>query len=148
IRMLTNCQPAASSVSIAGIPRYFQFDVPTNGVPLDIPQAVSFWLTGANSNTTVVLSQSLPLPDLAHFDYISAQPCTNDEIVMVVTNSTPFPLQTNRWYVGVFNTTDGNVPFTVQACYNTNYPQIVPLTDGVPIVAGLASPLVALPGPP
>ena len=66
----------------------------------------------------MVLSEHLPLPDLDHYDYISQQPCTNDEIVMVVTNSTPFPIQTNRWYVGVFNTTATNVPFAVQACVN------------------------------
>jgi hypothetical protein len=84
----------------------------------------------------------LPLPDLDHYDYISQQPSTNDEIVMLVTNSTPFPIQTNRWYAGVFNTTATNVAFDVQACWITNYPLIIPLADGVAFTTA------APPGPP
>jgi subtilisin-like proprotein convertase family protein len=147
---LANCQVAASVVGPAGIPRYFQFDVPTNGQPAGVPpQAVSVWLSGANSNLTLVLSEHLPLPDLNHYDYISQQPCTNDEIVMLVTNATPFPIQTNRWYVGVFNTTATNVTFALQACLSADYPIIIPLTNGVPfVVPSGASAFAAPPGPP
>ena len=141
---LANCQMTSTVVSLAGIPRYFQFDVPATA-----PQQVTLWLSGANSNLTVVLSEHLPLPDLDHYDYLSQQPCTNDEIVMVLTNSTPFAIQTNRWYAGVFNTTATNVPFTIQACVNPAYPAIIPLTDGVSLVVPLpGSPLAAPPGPP
>src|SRR5262249_3216267 len=128
-------------------PRYFQFDLPTNSVSAT-PPSVAVWLTGANSNLTMVLSQHLPLPDLGNYDYISEQPCTNDEILMVVTNTTPFPLQTNRWYVGIFNTTATNVPFTIQACVVSNYPVFIPLTNDVPYVAALTNQYVAPPGPP
>ena len=51
---------------------------------------------------------------------------------MVVTNSTPCAIQTNRWYVGVFNSAATNVPFTLEACYVTNYPTLIPLTNDVP----------------
>jgi hypothetical protein len=146
---LTNCTPMTNFVGPAGIPRYFQFDVPTNRPPdPDVPQEVVFWLSGVTTNVTVVLSQHLPLPDLGHYDYISQSPCTNDEVLMVVTNTTPFPLQTNTWYVGIFNTGATNVPFTVQACYRTNYPVLIPLTNGIPYVATFANPYVAPPGPP
>jgi subtilisin-like proprotein convertase family protein len=150
ITTLANCQMTTSVAGPAGIPRYLQFDVPTNGLPSTAtPQQVAFWLTGANSNLTVVLSEHLPLPDLDHYDYISQQPCTNDEIVMVLTNSTPFPIQTNRWYVGVFNTSATNVIFAAQACVNPNSPMIIPLTDGVPFVVPLPGSLFAAPpGPP
>jgi hypothetical protein len=152
---LPNCTLVSNVVAQAGIPRYFQFDVPTTGMPPGTAQAVSFFLTGApgvpvglTSNLTVVLSQHLPLPDLTHFDYISAQPSTNNDVLLVVTNTTPFPLQDNRWYVGVFNQAVTPVPFLVQACVSSNYPVIIPLTNGVPFVADLASPYVAPPGPP
>ena len=150
ITTLPNCQMTARVVGPAGIPRYFQFDVPTNGQPAGLPpQAVSVWLSGANSNLTVVLSEHLPLPDLNHYDYISQQPCTNDEIVMLVTNTTPFPIQTNRWYVGVYNTTATNVAFSLQACLHTDYPVIIPLTNGIPfVVPSGASAFAAPPGPP
>ncbi len=148
---LTNCQMLVSNVvGPAGIPRYFQFEVPAdNTLPGALPPAVSFWLPGADCNLKVVLSEHLPLPDLNHFDYISQQPCTNDQIIMLVTNTTPFPIQTNRWYVGVFNTSATNVAFSVQACSATNYPTIIPLTNGIPfVVPTAASAFAAPPGPP
>jgi subtilisin-like proprotein convertase family protein len=153
---LTNCQPLSNFVWQAGIPRYFQFDVPTNQIPAGLPpQEVSFLLTGVQSNftglgsnVTVVLSEHLPLPDLTHYDYKVSLPSTNNDVIMVVTNTTPFPIQTNRWYVGVFNNALTNVPFIVEACYSTNYPVIIPLTNGVPFVANFTSQFVAPPGPP
>jgi hypothetical protein len=148
ITTLTNCEVTTNLVGIAGIPRYFQFDVPTNAGPFAVPGNVNFRLTGAQSNLTVVLSQSLPLPDLTSYDYISERPCTNDEVIMVVTNSTPFPIRTGRWYVGVFNSTAADVSFTAEACYTTNYPVLIPLTNAVPYVAALTDPFVAPPGPP
>jgi subtilisin-like proprotein convertase family protein len=150
ITTLANCQVATNFVGPAGIPRYFQFDVPTNGEPASIPaQAVSLWLSGAQSNLTLVMSEHLPLPDLNHYDYISQQPGTNNQIVMLVTNSTPFPIQTNRWYVGIFNTTATNVAFDIEACLSTDYPIIIPLTNGVPfVVRSVTSAFAAPPGPP
>jgi subtilisin-like proprotein convertase family protein len=159
INPLTNCQPASNFVWQAGIPRYFQFDVPTNVVPPGLaPYEVSFYLagvtnnyTGYRSNLTVVLSQQLPLPDLTHYDYLSRLPATNNDAIVVLTNSTPFYIQTNRWYVGVFSDAPTNVPFMVQACYTTgtNYPVIIPLTNGVPFAIGEGTnQFAAPPGPP
>jgi len=148
ITTLTNCHLLASNVvGVAGIPRYFQFDVPTNGILS--PQSVAFWLSGASCDLKVVLSEHLPLPDLNHFDYTSQQPCTNDQIIMLVTNTTPFPIQTNRWYVGVFNTGSTNATFAVQACSAPAYPVIITLTNGIPfVVSSNTSPFAAPPGPP
>jgi subtilisin-like proprotein convertase family protein len=149
ITTLGNCQMTTSAVGPAGIPRYFQFDVTNRSSASLPPQAVSVWLSGANSNLTLVMSEHLPLPDLDHYDYISQQPGTNQEIVMLVTNTTPFPIQTNRWYVGVFNTTATNVAFSIQACLRTAYPVIIPLTNGIPfVVASGTSAFAAPPGPP
>ena len=161
ILTLTNCETITNAVvGPAGIPTYFQFDVPTNGAPPGLPQNVAFWLGNASTNLTVVLSQHLPLPDLGQHDYISRQPGPNAEIVMVVdnavsslgtyvigTNSTPWPIETNRWYVGVFNSAQTNISFAVQACYSTNYPAIIPLTNGVPYVAAFANTNPAINGP-
>ncbi len=152
ITTLANCQMSLSNiVGVAGIPRYFQFDVPTNNgvLPGFPPQAVSFWLSSVTCGVTVVMSEHLPLPDLDHYDYISHAPCTNDQIIMLVTNTTPFPIQTNRWYVGVFNSTATNVVFNVEACYTTNYPQVIQLTNRIPfVVPSAANAFAAPPGPP
>jgi subtilisin-like proprotein convertase family protein len=162
ILSLTNCETITNALAgPAGIPSYFQFDVPTNGAPPGLPQDVAFWLGNATTNLTVVLSQHLPLPDLGQHDYISRQPGPNAEIVMVVdnampslgpgvigTNSTPWPIQTNRWYVGVFNAADTNISFALEACYSTNYPDIITLTNGVPYAAAFTNKYVAPPGAP
>ncbi|HOC56422.1 MAG TPA: hypothetical protein PKI20_12440, partial [Verrucomicrobiota bacterium] len=151
ITTLPNCQMLVSNlVSPAGIPRYFQFDVAPNAASPSLPpEAVSFWLSGADCNLKVVLSEHLPLPDLNHYDYISQQPCTNTQVIMLVTNYTPFPIQTNRWYVGVFNTGPTNTFVDVQACYTTNSPVIIPLTNGIPFVVPFTNSLFAAPpGPP
>jgi Concanavalin A-like lectin/glucanases superfamily len=157
ITSLTNCAPMSNFVWQAGIPRYFQFDVPTNAVPSGAPAVEAvLYLTGAGtnavgfrSNVTVVVSQHLPLPDLTHYDFISHQPSTNDDIVFALTNTTPFPIQNNRWYVGVFNSGFTNIPFTIQACYtSSNYPVIIQLTNGVPFAANFTNRFVAPPGPP
>ena len=151
ITTLTNCQLLVSNlVGTAGIPRYFQFDVPTNAtLPNVPPQAVSFWLSSVTCGVTVVMSEHLPLPDLDHYDYISHAPCTNDQIIMVVSNTTPFSIQTNRWYVGVFNSSASNVMFSAEACYTTNYPLIIQLTNNIPFdVPSLTSAFAAPPGPP
>src|SRR6185295_16186579 len=104
--------------------------------------------SGAETNVTVVLSQHLPLPNLARADYISQQPCTNNEIILVLTNSTPFPLQTNRWYAGIFNTAPTNVYFAVEPCYSAINPVLIPLTNDVPFMAGFTNQYVSPPGPP
>jgi hypothetical protein len=151
---LTNCEPLSNFVWEAGIPRYFQFDVPTNAVsPGGPPATASFWLHGAQSNVTVVLSQHLPQPDMKQYDYISAQPATNNEVLMTLTNSTPFAIDSNRWYVGVFGYTASNsiytnIPFVVEACNVTNNPTIIVLTNGIPYLAYGTNPFVAPPGPP
>jgi hypothetical protein len=91
-----------------------------------------------------VLSDHLPLPDLSQFDYISQGPCTNDLIVMFVTNSTPAA----RWYVGVFNSDPTNVTFSIQACA-APLPSIIPLTNGIPfVIASTTDTNAAAPGPP
>jgi len=158
ILTLDNCEPLTNGrVGPAGIPRYYQFDVSTNNLPPGYVQDVSFYLsgvesnyTGFRSNVTLVLSQHLPLPDLTHYDYISASPRTNDDVIMIVSNTTPFSVQTNRWYVGIFNSAPTNVPFTVQACYDTNYPTIITLTNGLDYAASTTvnTNYLAPPGPP
>ncbi len=151
ITTLPNCQMVVSNiVSQAGIPRYFQFDVPARGRAAGkLPEAVSLWLRGADCNLKVVLSEQLPLPDLESYDYISQQPCTNDQVIMLVTNYTPFPILSNRWYVGVFNTGPTNKQFDVQACYTANSMEIITLTNGLPYVVPFTNSLhAAPPGPP
>ncbi len=151
ILALTNCQPVEGIVGPAGIPTYFQFDVPAQDDTNQNPREVVFLLNGAQSNLTLVVSQTLPLPDLSQYDYISRMASTNDQLVMVLTNNTPYPLSQSRWYAGIINSRATNVPFTVQACYSasiTNAPRLIPLTNNIPFVAPANTEFAAPPGPP
>jgi len=149
---LTNCEMETNFVGPAGIPVYYQFQVPTNVLSTSgPPQQVTLLLSGARSNLTVVVNEHLPLPDLDHYDYTSDRPCTNDQVVMVLTNTTPFPIQSNTWYVGIFNSQATNVPFQIELCYitNGNGPLIIPLTNALPfVVSSPTNQFAAPPGPP
>jgi hypothetical protein len=69
---------------------------------------------------------------------------------MVVSNTTPFSVETNRWYVGIFNSAETNVPFSVEACASGSYPTLIVLTNGDPYAASLTvnTNFLAPPGPP
>lgn len=148
ITWLEPCIPTPSFVWQAGIPRYFCFNVPADFTTNGPPPLVAFRVSGMTTNLTVVLNQSPPLPDLAYHDYISARPCTNNELVLVVTNTTPFPLKPGTWFAGVFNSADAPVEFVAEVCFDTNRPVIIPLTNAVPFVVPVDSGLAAEPGPP
>ena len=149
IESLTNCLPTEALANRAGIPKYFQFDVPadTNGAS----RQVVISLTGAEADFTLVASQNLPLPDLARYDYISRQPSTRGEMVMVLTNTTPYPLTQGHWYAAVYSSAPTNMPFTIQVCQSADpaiTPRIIPLTNDVPFVASRDGDFAAPPGPP
>jgi len=148
VTWLQPCVPLPSFVGPAGFPKYFCFEVPTNYGSTGVPDLVAFRVSGVATNVTVVLNQKPPLPDLAYHDYMSAQPCTNDEIVVVVTNTTPYRVRPGVWYAGVFNNSAEPITFVVEVCFDTNRPVIIPLTNGVPFQVPADSELAAEPGPP
>jgi subtilisin-like proprotein convertase family protein len=110
-----------------GLPRYFSYDVSSNGT------AVSFQLFNVNGNLDLVTRANLTFPTRASFDYGSFHPGTNDEDILVFADSTPVALAPGRWYLGVFNADSTNVTGTILATEYTNaFPNIITLTSGVP----------------
>ena len=69
---------------------YYRFVVSSNSA------RAQFEINGPSADVTLVARKGLPLPDLASFDYISANPSTNDELIVVFTNSTPVALLRGR----------------------------------------------------
>ena len=109
------------------LPRYFSYDVSSNGT------AMSFQLLNLSGNLNLVASYGLPLPTLASFDYCSFNPATNDEEIIVFPDSTPAALAPGRWYLGVYNADPSNVACTILATEYTNaFPSIITLSSGVP----------------
>ena len=124
---LSNGVPFNATQAGNALPRYFSYDVSSNAT------AVSFQLLNLNGNLDLVARASTPFPTLASFDYGSFNPGTNDEDILVFTNSTPVALAPGRWYLGVFNADPTNVTYTILATEYTNaFPNIITLTSGVP----------------
>lgn len=127
ITPLENGVPITGSLAASGLPRYFFYDVTTNG------QAALFELYNLTGNLQLVARYGTPLPTLSDFDYLSAHPGTNAESILVLTNSLPVPLAPGRWYLGVFNVDTVPVNYTIRATEFTNLPPvIITLTNAVP----------------
>jgi hypothetical protein len=134
ITPLTNAVPYTGSIAAIGQPRYFQYDVSANAV------AVAFQILNPSGDVDLVARRGPPLPDLISHDYISANPGSNNEAIVVSTNSAPVRLTPGRWYLGVFNQDVTNVNYTIIAT-EIGPPTIIVLTNGIPFN------YVAAPGP-
>ena len=107
------------------LPRYFQYDVSTNA------SAVLFTLSNLTGNADLVVRHGLPVPTLNSYDYSSFNPGTNDESILLFTNSVV--LTPGTWYLGVFNQDTTPVTYTIEAQELTNvFPNIITLTNAVP----------------
>ncbi len=98
------------------------------------PTAPPFRSNSSTSNGNLnLVARNAPFPTLTNFDYGSFNPGTNDEDILVFTDSTPVALAPGRWYLGVFNADPTNVAYTILATEYTNaFPGIITLTSGVP----------------
>lgn len=126
ITPLTNGVPVTSTLAPGFRPRYFSYDVSTNA------NAVSYQLFQLDGNVNLVARRGPPVPTTASYDYGSFAPGTNDEDIVVFTNSTPVALAPGRWYLGVFNADVAPVTYTILATEYSNLPPIITLTNGIP----------------
>ncbi len=122
---LTNGIPITNNIlAQGGLPRYYQYDVSGRAV------SVVFETYAANGNLNLVARKGLPLPDLGTFDYLSANSGTNNQEIVVTTNSSPVILTPGRWYLGVFNLDVNAVTYDIVA--QESVPAtIITLTNGL-----------------
>jgi subtilisin-like proprotein convertase family protein len=138
ITPLFNLTPVVSAIpAISTQPQYFYFDVPA--VP--VAPAVSFLLYNLSGNVDLVASKGFPLPTTTSFNYISANPGSNDETIVISSNSMPVVLSAGRWYLGVFNNDVGPVNYTIEA--DILAPAIIPLTNDQRLTMTNVTPLAA-----
>ncbi len=107
---------------------YYHYFVPTNAA------RVQFEINHPTASITLVARRGLPLPDLLNFDYLSAIGGTNDDLIVILTNSVPIPLTSGDWYLAAVNVSGGPVDYAIKA---TDWP-----LSGLPIVlssSGLSS---------
>jgi hypothetical protein len=126
ITPLTNRVPYDATMPASVLPRYFSYDVSSQGT------AVSFQLLNLSGNLDLVARKGAPLPTLNDFDYGSFNPGNDDEEIIVFTNSSPMPLSAGRWYLGVFNIDLGTNDYTILATeYTNSFPPIITLTNAI-----------------
>jgi hypothetical protein len=100
------------------------------------PAAVeaSFEVTPKNGDVGMVLRYGLPLPDLNSYDYRIDQPGITNELIVLTNTSTPVPLLSGDWYIGVYNNSTNAVVYNVRASevLDTNL-NVITLTNAIPL---------------
>jgi hypothetical protein len=76
---------------------------------------LQFEILAPTADLTLVVRKGLPQPGLGLFDYISANPGTNDEYILVLTNSSPVPASAGDWYLTAVNRSGTTANYTIQA---------------------------------
>jgi len=99
-------------------PDYYRFVVSTNAV------RVQFEINGPTANVTLLARRGPPPPSADSFDFISANPNTNEELIVVYDFSRPVPLAPGEWFLTVLNDSGAPVNYSILAteseAYGTN----------------------------
>ena len=82
---------------------------------VDPVAALQFEIFGTTADLTLVVRKGLPQPGLGLFDYLSANPGTNDEYILVLTNSSPVPASAGDWYLTAINRSGMTANYTIEA---------------------------------
>jgi hypothetical protein len=107
---LTSGIPYANTNSGAGSATdYYLYTVPTNAA------RAQFEVDNPGGEVALVARSGLPLPGLTNFNYLSENPSTNGQLIVVLTNSTPVALAPGNWYLAVVNISGAPVAYSVMA---------------------------------
>jgi len=99
----------------AGAADYYLYVVTTNAV------RAQFEVNGPTADLTLVARKGLPLPTLANYDYLSANPGTNDELVVVYDYSSPVPLTPGDWFLAAVNSAGLPAAYSIMATEYSDY---------------------------
>jgi subtilisin-like proprotein convertase family protein len=114
--------PAANS-GAGGATDYYDYLVTTNAV------RAQFEIDGPTGDVTLVARRGLPLPTLASYDCLSANPGTNEELITLFNFSTPVVLMPGDWFLSVVNVSGGPVSYTIMATEFPAYATNVVITN-------------------
>ena len=73
---------------------------------------VQFEVNGPSSDVTLVARKGPPLPNLSSYDFISDNPGTNDELIVVNNFSRPVPLD-GEWFLTVVDVTGSPATYSI-----------------------------------
>ena len=83
---------------------------------------------------TLLVNKGLPLPNFANFDYLSANPGTNDEYILVLPGSTPVDVSAGEWFLTALNLSGQVADYAIKATQWTETGQ--PITIRQPSLLG------------
>jgi len=116
---LTNALPyVATNLVTPDTNDYYRYVVTTNAV------RVQFEIISPSGDMTLVARKGLPVPTFSRYDYISANPRANDELIVVYDFSTPVRLTAGDWFLTAVNVSGAPVSYSILATefpiYGTN----------------------------
>jgi hypothetical protein len=119
VNILTNGALFANTNSgTAGAIDYYVYSVGSNAV------RAQFEIKSPSADVTLVARKGLPPPTLTSYDYISANPGTNDELIVLFNYSSPAPLAPGDWYISAVNVSGEPATYAIRATqfavYGTN----------------------------
>jgi subtilisin family serine protease/subtilisin-like proprotein convertase family protein len=122
---LTNAVPYPNSnLGVAPIEDYYRF------VVTDPVARLQFEILGATADMTLLVGKGLPLPSFANFDYLSANPGTNDEYILVLPGSSPVVASAGEWFLTALNLSGQAADYAIKATQWAETGQ--PITVGPP----------------
>jgi len=118
---LSNATPYTRTTAI--LPHKYSFAVPDDAI------LASFEIINPRNELDLYARHALPLPSPTMYDYHASYEGTNDEAIVVTTNSVPVPLTPGTWYLTVYNTNIGYTYQIVATYITSNGITITPLTN-------------------
>ncbi len=88
---------------------FYRFVASTNAARLQ------FEVNGPTSDVTLVARKGPPAPNLYNGDYVSANPGTNDELIVVHDFTQPLSLNPGEWFLTVVNVTGAPASYSIMA---------------------------------
>ncbi|PYJ03755.1 MAG: hypothetical protein DME25_11335, partial [Verrucomicrobia bacterium] len=88
---------------------YYLYSVSTNAA------RAQFEVVGPTADLTLVARKGLPLPSLGSYDFLSANPGPNDELIALFNSSIPVALAAGDWFLAAINVSGGPAAYSVLA---------------------------------
>ena len=121
---LTNNVPYTNTIA-AGF-QYYEFSITEEAT------WASFEVVKMSSDVDLYMALMPKLPTLFLYDFASTNSGTNDELILLFTNSTPVKLTAGDWYLGVYLKTNAMANYTIIARqYTSAPPALITLTNNV-----------------
>ncbi|HWX22667.1 MAG TPA: S8 family serine peptidase [Candidatus Binatia bacterium] len=138
---LSDGVPFANTNAGAGTaPDYYRLVVTTNAV------RAQFEINLSTANLTLVARRGLPVPSLAGYDFLSANPGLNDELIVFYNYSTPVPLSPGEWYLAAINVSGVPAAYSILATTWTAYGTNTMITNAMDTGSSLCLTWPSLPG--